>query len=111
MWNLATMWHVATMCLLSTVLAVGAQDRGMPGLLPPPVVVRGKSISDGYTLPAHKQGYDEQRFMTTLPVNASFLTTRTNAVQALFAPTVRKINLFWCAKKKTLNPFKQSALL
>ena len=61
------------------------------------VVVRGKSISDGYILPTHKQGYDEQRFLTTLTVNASFLTARTRILQSLFAPTVRKMNMFWYA--------------
>ena len=56
------------------------------------LTVRGKSISDGYVLPTHKQGYDDQRYMSSTQVE---LQTRTDMVQALFAPSVRKQNLFW----------------
>ena len=66
----------------------------MPTPTPHPVVIQGRTISNGYTLPAHKQGYDEQRFMQAAPAPLD-MKGRYDAVQAMFAPKVRKQNLFW----------------
>lgn len=61
----------------------------------PSVIVNSKSISDGYQILKQKQGYDDQRFMTTQTVTDQQLRARYQAVQDLFAPKIHKQNVFW----------------